>query len=216
MNPRMRVGYIIKEPLKIHKVGNENEREARIEYLLDVVGLTKDSLAKYPHEFSGGQRQRIDIARALVLNPKLIVCDEPVSALDVSIQSQIINLLKELQDKFNLTYIFISHDLSVIRHISDSVAVMYLGKIVEIASKNEYFKHPMHPYSKALLSAIPMPDPDIKRERIILEGDVPSPVDPPGGCYFHTRCRYAKKICTTIFPETREISANHFVACHLI
>lgn len=216
MNPRMRVGYIIEEPMRIHGIGNEKERKERIEYLLETVGLSKDSLMKYPHEFSGGQRQRIDIARALVLNPKLIVCDEPVSALDVSIQSQVINLLNELQEEFNLTYLFISHDLSVIRHICDNVAVMYLGRIVEIAPKNEYFKHPVHPYSKALLSAVPVPDPDIKREKIVLEGDVPSPVDPPSGCYFRTRCQYAEKVCSDIFPEMKEISSGHFVACHII
>lgn len=216
MNPRMRVGYIIEEPLRIHRIGNEKERKKRVEYLLKTVGLSKDSLMKYPHEFSGGQRQRIDIARALVLNPKLIVCDEPVSALDVSIQSQVINLLNELQQEFHLTYIFISHDLSVIRHISDNIAVMYLGRVVEIALKNEYFEHPVHPYSKALLSAVPSPDLDIKREKIVLEGDVPSPVDPPSGCYFRTRCQYAEKICSSDFPDMREISPGHLVACHIV
>lgn len=216
MNPRMRVGSIIQEPLNIHRIGSDRERKERVEFLLKTVGLQPDSLGKYPHEFSGGQRQRIDIARALVLNPKLIVCDEPVSALDVSIQSQVINLLNDLQEQFSLTYIFISHDLSIIRYISSRVAVMYLGKIVEIAGKEDLFSNPLHPYSQALLSAVLLPDPDKVRKRIILEGDVPSPVDPPSGCYFRTRCPQVMPVCREISPELTEAAPGHQAACHLI
>ncbi|MBN1827693.1 MAG: dipeptide ABC transporter ATP-binding protein [Deltaproteobacteria bacterium] len=216
MNPRMRVGSIIQEPLNIHRIGSDGERKERVEFLLKTVGLQPDSLGKYPHEFSGGQRQRIDIARALALNPNLIVCDEPVSALDVSIQSQVINLLNDLQERFSLTYIFISHDLSVIRYISNRVAVMYLGKIVELAGKNDLFSNPLHPYSRALLSAVPHPDPDKVRKRTILEGDVPSPVNPPSGCYFRTRCPQVMPVCREISPELAETAPGHQTACHLI
>jgi len=214
LNSRMKVGKIIEEPLIIHGIGNEKERKKKVEELLEIVGLNKESGQKYPHEFSGGQRQRIGIARALILNPKLIVCDEPVSALDVSIQSQILNLLKELQEKFRLTYIFISHDLSVVDYISDRVAVMYLGRIVELADKEKIFSNPLHPYTKALLSAIPLPQVEKKKERIILEGDVPSPVDPPSGCHFRTRCRFADEKCVSKIPILREIEPGHRVACH--
>lgn len=214
LNSRMNIGKILEEPLIIHKIGDKNERKERVEYLLETVGLSKESRFKYPHEFSGGQRQRIGIARALILNPKLIICDEPVSALDVSIQSQILNLLKELQEKFNLTYIFISHDLGVVNYISDRVAVMYLGKIVELAPKEKLFVNPVHPYTKALLSAIPVPEVDAARERIILEGDVPSPIDPPSGCNFRTRCSLADSECVSKEPLLGEVSPGHSVACH--
>lgn len=214
LNSRMKVGKIIEEPLIIHGIGSEEERKEKVEKLLEIVGLNKESKQKHPHEFSGGQRQRIGIARALILNPKLIICDEPVSALDVSIQSQILNLLKELQEKFNLTYIFISHDLSVVQYISDRVAVMYLGRIVELADKEKLFNNPLHPYTKALLSAIPLPDVETKKERIILEGDVPSPVDPPSGCHFRTRCRFADETCASVAPSLQEVEQGHRVACH--
>lgn len=217
LNPRMTVGKIIEEPLKIHDVGTRKERQEKVEYLLETVGLNKESIKKYPHEFSGGQRQRIGIARALVLNPKLIICDEPVSALDVSIQSQILNLLNELQEKFKLTYIFISHDLSVINYISNRIAVMYLGKIVELAETDVLFTRPAHPYTKALLSAIPTPEVDTyKQERIILKGDVPSPVNPPSGCLFRTRCNYADNQCITTSPTLKDVGSKHFVACYKV
>ena len=214
LNSRMTVGKTIEEPLVIHRIGTKNERKEKVEYLLETVGLSKDSILKYPHEFSGGQRQRIGVARALVLNPKLIICDEPVSALDVSIQSQILNLLNELQANFSLTYVFISHDLSVVHYISNRVAVMYLGKIVELATKEDLFNNPFHPYTKALLSAILHPEVDIKKERIILEGDVLSPVNPPSGCCFRTRCKYAEQICSEQGPELKEVNLEHYVACH--
>ncbi len=215
LNPRMTVGDIVGEALDIHKlVKTKKEREERIAELLDVVGLLPQHMKRYPHEFSGGQRQRIGIARALAVQPKFIVADEPVSALDVSIQAQVINLLEDLQEKFKLTYLFIAHDLSVVRHISTRVAVMYLGKLVELAETEELFEHPAHPYTEALLSAVPIPDPEIKKQRIILEGDVPSPVNPPSGCRFHTRCRYAKPICAEKEPELKDLGGGHYVACH--
>lgn len=213
LNPRKTVSHIIGEPLLIHGVKNRHERNERVRDLLDVVGLRKEHMRRYPHQFSGGQRQRIGVARALALNPKLIICDEAVSALDVSIQSQVINLLKDLQEKFGLTYLFISHDLSVVKHVSNRVAVMYLGKIVELAESEALYQNPLHPYTQALLSAYPIPDPEIKRERIILKGDVPSPINPPSGCRFHTRCLYAREICSQKEPELKEESTNHKAAC---
>ena len=216
LNPRMTCGDIIGEPLIIHKLTTgKGEYNDRIAELLTVVGLNPYMADRYPHEFSGGQRQRIGIARALAVNPSFIVCDEPVSALDVSIQAQVINLLEELQDQFGLTYLFIAHDLSVVRHISDRVAVMYLGHIVEIADRDELHENPQHPYTKALLSAVPIPDPvlEAERERVVLTGDVPSPMNPPEGCVFHTRCPSMIDDCTLGMPELREVSPGHFVAC---
>jgi oligopeptide transport system ATP-binding protein len=214
LNPRMTVGSIIGEPLEIHKIARGSEKEERVASLLQKVGLRAEDMRKYPHEFSGGQRQRIGIARALALNPKLIVCDEPVSALDVSIQAQVINLLEDLQAEFGLSYLFIAHNLNVVEHISDRVAVMYLGQIVELASDEELYKNPQHPYTEALLSAVPIPDPTVKKKRIILEGDVPSPINPPRGCHFHTRCMYKEKICEEVEPEFKNIGGGHWVACH--
>ena len=214
LNPRKTVSHIIGEPLLVHGMRSRRKRDARVLDLLRVVGLRKEHMRRYPHQFSGGQRQRIGVARALALNPKLIVCDEAVSALDVSIQAQVINLLKDLQDEFGLTYLFISHDLSVVEHVSDRVAVMYLGKIVEFAPSKALYKTPLHPYTQALLSAVPIPDPALKvSERIILKGDVPSPIDPPPGCSFHPRCLFARGICSNREPEFREIRDKHFVAC---
>jgi len=215
LSPRLTVGDIIGEPLKTHGVAHGVEKKRRIQNLLEVVGLSSSHAQRYPHEFSGGQRQRIGIARALALNPKLIICDEPVSALDVSIQSQILNLLADLQKEFGLTYIFIAHGLAVVRHISDRVGVMYLGKIVELADKQEIFSNPRHPYTEALMSAIPIPDPELRRERIVLEGDVPSPINPPSGCRFHTRCRYAQSLCREVEPIFHEVGHDHLLACHL-
>jgi len=217
LNPRMTVGNIVSEPMQIHKLVPKNERTQRVQELLQTVGLNPYFANRYPHEFSGGQRQRIGIARALAANPDFIVCDEPVSALDVSIQAQVVNLLEDLQEQFGLTYLFIAHDLSVVRHISDRVAVMYLGKIVELADRNELYDDPLHPYTKALLSAVPIPDPVIekRRERIILTGDVPSPINPPSGCHFHTRCPYVMDVCKKIDPIFADQRGNHFVACHL-
>jgi oligopeptide transport system ATP-binding protein len=216
LNPRKRVGSIIGDPMKIHKLGNKKERKARVEELLETVGLSPEHFNRYPHEFSGGQRQRIGIARALALQPKLIVADEPVSALDVSIQSQMLNLLEDLQNEFKLTYIFIAHDLGVVRHVSDRIAVMYLGKIVEMSPAEELYQRPIMPYTEALLSAVPVPDPDLaaKRERIVLEGDVPSPINPPSGCRFHPRCRYATQVCAEIEPPLVEYGNGHLAACH--
>ena len=213
LDPRMTVKSIVGEALAIHGVARGREREKRVAELLEKVGLDRRHLGRYPHEFSGGQRQRIGIARALALNPRFIVCDEPVSALDVSIQAQIINLLADLQKEFRLTYLFIAHDLSVVEHVSDDVAVMYLGKIVEKAPSDDLYKKPLHPYTMALLSAVPVPDPTAKRNPIELEGDVPSPMNPPAGCRFHTRCRYMIPACTERIPDLREIDPRHFAAC---
>jgi oligopeptide transport system ATP-binding protein len=217
LNPRMTVGGIIGEPLEVHNIGTKAERMDRVRELLQVVGLNPYFINRYPHEFSGGQRQRIGVARALAVNPSFIVCDEPISALDVSIQAQIINLLEDLQAQFGLTYLFIAHDLSVVRHISDRVAVMYLGKIMELTTRDELYAKPMHPYSQALLSAVPIPDPVIeeKRHRIILEGDVPTPVNPPVGCNFSTRCPKVMDICKEQEPDFRDYGVSHFVACWL-
>ena len=218
LNPRMTVGSIIGEPLEVHNIGStRKERQERVQELLKIVGLNPVFVNRYPHEFSGGQRQRIGIARALAVNPAFIVCDEPISALDVSIQAQIINLLEDLQDELNLTYLFIAHDLSVVRHISDRIAVMYLGKIVELADRDELYENPMHPYTQALLSAVPIPDPAIegRRQRIILEGDVPSPANPPKGCHFCTRCPKVMDICREQEPPFKDYGNGHFVACWL-
>ena len=218
LNPRMTVGSIISEPMLEHQRLHKKQRQERVEQLLNSVGLDPNVTNRYPHEFSGGQRQRIGIARALSLSPDFIICDEPIAALDVSIQAQVINLLEDLQEEFGLTYLFISHDLSMIRHIANRVAVMYLGRIVELASSQELYSRPVHPYTKALLSAVPLHDPVLekKRKRTILTGDVPSPADPPSGCHFSTRCPIAEDNCFKIAPEWREISSGHNVACHLV
>ena len=215
LNPRMTVADIVGEPLMVHSVATGKEIQDRVQHLLALVGLNPSFASRYPHEFSGGQRQRIGVARALALQPSFIVCDEPISALDVSIQAQVVNLLEELQEQFNLTYLFIAHDLSMVKHISDRVAVMYLGVIVELAGRDDLYAKPLHPYTQALLSAVPIPDPiaDAKRERVILKGDVPSPANPPSGCRFRTRCPIAEAVCAETRPEFREIRPGHFVAC---
>jgi len=213
LNPRQNILSIVSEPMLIHKIGSKSERQDRVAGLLEKVGLDSSYMRRYPHEFSGGQRQRIGIARALALDPKMIVCDEPVSALDVSVQAQVVNLLQDLQSELGLTYLFISHGLAVVEHISNRVAVMYLGKIVEIADAQELYSDPLHPYTKALLSAIPIPDPKQKRERIVLKGDVPTPIDPPSACRFRTRCPWAIDDCAKVVPELREITPGHTAAC---
>lgn len=218
LNPKRRIGNTLEEPLIIHKMGSKLERLERVEEIMKKVGLRLDQYHRYPHEFSGGERQRIGIARALIVDPKIVVCDEPVSALDVSIQSQIINLLRDLQESLNLSYLFIAHDISVVRYISDRIGVMYLGKIVEESIAEELISEPLHPYTQALLSAVPLPKPRSKRgfdQRTIIEGDIPSPLNPPPGCVFHNRCKYAMDICKQEEPANKEVAPNHFVKCHL-
>jgi oligopeptide transport system ATP-binding protein len=215
LNPRHTVEKILEEPLKVHGMGSAKERKKRVHELLNIVGLSSYHAKRYPHQFSGGQRQRIGIARALMTKPKLIIADEPVSALDVSIQSQVLNLMQDLQKEFELTYIFIAHDLGVVRHISDRVGVMYLGKMVELSDSEKLYEKPLHPYTQALLSAVPIPDPDFKRETMLLQGDIPSPSNPPSGCTFHTRCPHATEICKQKVPEFKEHQPGHYVACHL-
>lgn len=215
LDPRMNAGQIIAEPIRNHLKISKSEIRNRVAYLMERVGLLPEQMRRYPHEFSGGQRQRIGIARALALNPSVIICDEPVSALDVSIQAQVINLLARLQEQMNLSYLFIAHDLSVVEHISNRVAVMYLGHIVELATDQELYQNPLHPYSQALLSAVPIPDPEIQRKKILLQGDVPSPINPPPGCSFHTRCAVCEAICSRQAPQLKEVGDGHWVACHL-
>ncbi len=215
LNPRMTVGQTLEEPLILHRLGAPAARQARVEELLGVVGLAPYHARRYPHEFSGGQRQRIGIARALAVEPRLIVCDEPVSALDVSVQAQVLNLMMDLQDEFGLAYLFVSHDLAVVEHIGHRIAVMYLGRIVELAPKERIFSQPLHPYTEALMAAAPIADPRARRERLVIEGDVPSPMNPPPGCHFHTRCPYAIARCRTDDPPLQEIAPGHVVACHL-
>lgn len=214
LNPRMTIDKIVEEPLIIHKLGNKAEREEKAAEILSKVGIRRDQFKRYPHEFSGGQKQRISMARALILNPEIIVCDEPVSALDVSIQAQVLNLLKKLQDDYNVSYLFISHDMSVVKYISDRIGVMYLGNIVEEADAEDLFANPLHPYTQALLSAVPEADPDIRKERITLHGEIPSPLNVPSGCPFRTRCRYATEECAMSKPELRTVDGSHRVACH--
>jgi oligopeptide transport system ATP-binding protein len=216
LNPRMKIGSMLAEPIKVHKIASGSEIKDRVASILKRVGLPQDAMNRYPHEFSGGQRQRIGIARSLILNPELIIADEPVSSLDVSIQAQVINLLVDLQKEFGLSYIIIAHDLSLVKHICDRVAVMYLGKIVEEASNKDIFTSPRHPYTKALIAATPIPNPRVKRERIILSGDIPSPLNPPKGCRFHTRCPVKEDVCNGVEPELRQLGDGHWVACHLI
>ncbi|WP_423801867.1 ABC transporter ATP-binding protein [Neobacillus sp. SAB-20_R2A] len=215
LNPRKRIGKTLEEPLIIHSIGNRKEHTEKVMDIMQKVGLQTEQYYRYPHEFSGGQRQRIGMARALIANPKLVICDEPVSALDVSIQSQIINLMQELQEEFKLTYLFIAHDISVVRHISDRIGVMYLGELMEEAPTDKLFATPLHPYTQALLSAVPTPNPRIKRERITLKGEIPSPLNPPSGCIFHTRCPYAMDRCKIEKPIKKELQEEHFIACHL-
>lgn len=215
LNPRHTVEQILEEPLIVHGIGNKEERKQRVREMLEVVGLSSYHAKRYPHQFSGGQRQRIGIARALMTKPKLIIADEPVSALDVSIQSQVLNLLEDLQKEFQLTYIFIAHDLGVVKHISDRVGVMYLGRLVEITTSGQLYDKPLHPYTKALLGAVPIPDPTLKKDRELLTGDIPSPQNPPAGCAFHTRCKECMAICKTDRPQLKEIEPGHFAACHL-
>ena len=215
LNPRKRIGKTLEEPLIIHGLGERKEHTERVMEIMQKVGLQLDHYYRYPHEFSGGQRQRIGLARALIANPKLIICDEPVSALDVSVQSQVINLLQRMQKEYKLTYLFIAHDISVVRHISDRIGVMYLGNLMEVAPTDKLIANPLHPYTQALLSAIPMPNPRIKRERVTLKGEIPSPLNPPSGCIFHTRCPFAMDKCSEIKPQSREIEKDHFVSCHL-
>ncbi|WP_445489716.1 ABC transporter ATP-binding protein [Niallia sp. 03133] len=215
LNPRQTVEKILEEPLIVHGIGNKEERQQKVKAMLEVVGLSSYHAKRYPHQFSGGQRQRIGIARALMTNPKLIIADEPVSALDVSIQSQVLNLMKDLQKEFQLTYLFIAHDLGVVKHISDRIGVMYLGRLVELTTSDQLYDMPMHPYTQALLSSIPIPDPDVKQERILLKGDLPSPSNPPLGCAFHTRCTSCMEICKSTRPEMVELEPGHFAACHL-
>jgi oligopeptide transport system ATP-binding protein len=214
LNPRHSIQQILEEPLIVHGIGNKEERKKRVQEMLEVVGLSNYHAKRYPHQFSGGQRQRIGIAKALMTKPKLIIADEPVSALDVSIQAQVLNLMKDIQTEFQLTYIFIAHDLGVVRHISDRVGVMYLGRLIELADSEELYENPLHPYTKALLSAVPIPDPDIKRETILIQGELPSPANPPSGCAFHTRCSQCMDICKTTRPAERNLN-GHSVACHL-
>jgi oligopeptide transport system ATP-binding protein len=215
LNPRHTVEKILEEPLIVHGIGDAKERKQRVKEMLEIVGLSSYHAKRYPHQFSGGQRQRIGIARALMTKPKLIIGDEPVSALDVSIQSQVLNLLEDLQKEFGLTYVFIAHDLGVVRHISDRVGVMYLGRLVEITDSEKLYENPLHPYSKALLSAVPIPDPTVKKDRPLLTGDIPSPANPPQGCAFHTRCEECMEVCKIVRPELKEIEPGHFAACHL-
>ena len=216
LNPRMTVGSIVAAPLEVHRVASGKVKSQRIDDLLDMVGLNPEFVNRYPHEFSGGQRQRIGIARALAVNPDLIICDEPISSLDVSIQAQVVNLLEELQQRLGLTYLFIAHDLSMVRHISDRIAVMYLGKIMELADRDEIYLRPLHPYTQALISAVPVPDPDVaaKRQRVILPRDIPSPANPPVGCKFNTRCSFAEEVCRRLDPEFLEVQPGHWAACH--
>jgi oligopeptide/dipeptide ABC transporter ATP-binding protein len=214
LNPRMTIGTLLTEPMIVHRIGSKDERTERVLSMLKAVGMKADHVKRYPHEFSGGQRQRIAIARALILHPRLVVADEPVSALDVSIQAQVLNLLEDLQQEFGLTYLFIAHNLSVVKHISDRIAVMYLGKIVELARTEDLFLRPRHPYTEALMSAIPVPDPDLKMHRITLLGDVPSPINPPSGCRFHPRCKYVRARCSSEEPELMDLGGGQFSACH--
>ena len=215
LNPRMNVLELVKEPLDVFDIGTQEERINKVKELLEIVGLGEQHFTRYPHEFSGGQRQRIAIARALIMKPEFVVCDEPVSALDVSVRASVLNLMRKLQKDLGLTYLFISHDLSVVKYISDKVAVMYLGNIVELTDKERLYDSPLHPYTKALLSAIPLPDPDVERDLQIIEGDLPSPYDPPSGCPFHTRCKYCTEKCKKQKPELREVFPEHYAACHL-